>query len=98
LTFVSQVDEAIPVVCQLLGSKALTDVQEAINFFVSGFEAGVTSCLVGIRRMLSLIRSKEATIKAAVVDAYKRIYLCPKGANARCIFYHCKPIYWLVVR
>ena len=86
LTFVTQVDEAIPVVCELLGSKALTDVQEAINFFVSGFEAGVTSCLIGIRRMLSLVRSKEATVKAAVVDAYKRIYLCPKGANARCIF------------
>jgi len=85
---VSQVDEAIPIICQLLGSKAQSDVQEAINFFVSGFEAGVTNCLVGIRRMLSLIRSKEASIKSAVVDAYKRIYLCPKGANARCVF-HC---------
>jgi len=90
--FVSQVDESIPIVCQLLDSKVLSDVQEAINFFVSGFEAGVTSCLVGIRRMLSLVRSKEASIKAAVVDAYKRIYLSPKGANVRCIF-HC---YWLV--
>jgi len=85
LTFVSQVDEAIPVVCQLLGSKAPTDVLESINFFVSGFEAGVTSCLVGIRRMLSLVRSKEPTVKAAIVDAYKRIYLSPKGANARCV-------------
>jgi len=89
LTFVSQVDDVIPVICQLLGSKAMTDVQEAINFFVSGFEAGVTSCLVGIRRMLSLVRSKEATIKSAVVDAYRRIYLCPKGVNARCVLCCC---------
>jgi len=90
LAFVSQVDEVVPVVCELLGSKALTDVQEAINFFVSGFEAGVTSCLVGVRRMLSLVRSKETSVKAAVVDAYKRIYLCPKGANARCVVGCCQ--------
>jgi condensin complex subunit 1 len=33
--------------------------------------------------MLLLVRSKEPAIKGAVVDAYKRIYLNAKGANAR---------------
>lgn len=83
MNFVSKIDECIPIICQLLWSKTPTDVLEAVDFFVNGFEAGVTGCLMGIRRMLSLIRSKEQTVKSAVVDAYKRIYLNPKGANPR---------------
>ena len=34
--FASMLNEALPVVCMLLGSKQITDVQEAISFFVSG--------------------------------------------------------------
>ena len=34
--FASKLNEALPVVCMLLGSKQITDVQEAISFFVSG--------------------------------------------------------------
>jgi len=83
MNFVIKIDEAIPIMCQLLWSKTPTDVLEAIDFFVNGFEAGVTGCLVGVRRMLSLIRSKEQTVKSAVVDAYKRIYLSARGANPR---------------
>ena len=73
----------MPLVCQLLGSKTSTDVLEAVDFFVSGFEAGVGACLEGVRRMLSLILSKEPAVKLAVSDAYKRIYLNPRGANPR---------------
>ena len=83
MNFVIKIDESIPIMCQLLWSKTSTDVLEAVDFFVSGFEAGVTACLIGIRRMLSLIRSKEPSVKSAVVDAYKRIYLNAKGANPR---------------
>lgn len=38
--FVGLIQQAIPVVCQLLGSKTTTDVTESISFFVTakGFE------------------------------------------------------------
>ncbi|XP_060583069.1 condensin complex subunit 1-like isoform X2 [Ruditapes philippinarum] len=83
LAFATQLQAAVPVISQLLGSKNLTDVMEAIEFFVTGFEFGLTATMIGIRRMLPLIWSKEAGIKDAVVAAYKRLYLNPQGGNAR---------------
>jgi len=44
---------------------------------------GVGACLAGVRKMLSLIWSKEQSVKDAVTDAYKRIYLNPRGTNPR---------------
>ncbi len=70
-------------VCQLLGSQNVTDVMEAIEFFVTSFEFGVGNAMMGIRRMLVLIWSKEGNIKDAVVAAYKRLYLNPQGNNPR---------------
>merc|ERR1719219_1945815 len=51
------------------------DILEAIDFFVSAFEFGVQNSMLGVRRMLSLIWSGEATIREAVVAAYKRLYI-----------------------
>ena len=65
----------MPVVCTLLGSKQSSDVQEAINFFVSAFEFGLLNAMMGVRKMLSLIFSRETTVQAAVVAAYKRLYI-----------------------
>lgn len=67
----------------MLGSQNTTDVMEAIEFFVTSFEFGVGNAMMGIRRMLVLIWSKEANIKDAVVAAYKRLYLNPQGNNPR---------------
>ena len=69
------IHKALPVVAMLLGSKQSTDILEAIDFFVSAFEFGVQNSMLGVRRMLSLIWSGEATIREAVVAAYKRLYI-----------------------
>ena len=45
--FAVLVAEAVPTVCQLLGSKTLSDVLEAIQFFVTGFEFGLVSAMLG---------------------------------------------------
>ena len=72
VNFAGMIDKALPVVCKLLGSKQVTDVLEAINFFVSAWEFGVLNAMIGVRQMLSLIFSREQTIQTAVVKAYKR--------------------------
>jgi len=69
------IHKSLPIVAQLLGSKQSTDILEAIDFFVSAFEFGVLNAMIGVRRMLALIWSREATIKDAVVSAYKRLYI-----------------------
>ena len=83
LAFTIQLQNAVPIISQLLGSKNLTDVMEAIEFFVTGFEFGLTSTMIGIRRMLPLIWSRDSGIKDAVVAAYKRLYINPQSGNAR---------------
>lgn len=83
MSFVVQMQRAVPVVAQLLGSKNVTDILEAIDFFVTGFEFGLSNAMLGIRKMLVLIWSKEASVKEAVVNAYRRLYLNPQGGNQR---------------
>ena len=48
---------------QLLCSKQSTDILEAIEFFVSAFEFGVLNAMLGVRKMLALIWSRESSIK-----------------------------------
>jgi condensin complex subunit 1 len=70
-------------ISQLLGSKSITDVLEAVEFFITGFEFGLSIMMIGIRRMLPLIWSRESGIRDAVVGAYKRLYLNPSDTNQR---------------
>ncbi|XP_076315224.1 condensin complex subunit 1-like isoform X2 [Tachypleus tridentatus] len=81
--FAQKIQIALPIVCQLLGSRTVSDVLEAIDFFVTAFEFGVRDAMSGIQRMLLLVWSKENAVKDAVVNAYRRLYLCPEGGNTR---------------
>ncbi|KAI8500241.1 meiotic chromosome condensation [Branchiostoma belcheri] len=83
VNFATEMQRAIPILCQLLGSKATSDVLETIEFFVSAFEFGLAGAMEGVRRMLVLIWSGEKSVKEAVVEAYKRLYLTPTGGNPR---------------
>ncbi|KAK3602734.1 hypothetical protein CHS0354_017179 [Potamilus streckersoni] len=83
LAFATLIQEAIPIISQLLGSKTTSDILEAVEFFVTGYEFGLTASIVGIKKMLLLVSSKEPGIKEAVVAAYRRLYLSPEGGNER---------------
>ncbi|XP_071805504.1 condensin complex subunit 1-like [Asterias amurensis] len=83
VTFAAQIQQAVPILCELLSSKINSDVLEAIEFFVRAHEFGVMSALEGIRRMMVLVWSKEQGVKDAVVAAYKRLYLNPQGGTQR---------------
>lgn len=58
-------------------------VQEAIEFFVTVSQFGVPQALLGVRRMLPLIWSKEPGIKEAVLNAYRQLYLSPSEDSER---------------
>ena len=83
VNFASQVQQAVPVMCQLLGSKTPSDVMEAIEFFVTAYEFGVSNSMEGVRRMMVLVFAKEPGIKEAVVAAYRRLYLSVPGLPPR---------------
>ncbi|RWS10767.1 condensin complex subunit 1-like isoform X3 [Dinothrombium tinctorium] len=73
--FAEEIKKIFPIMCELLQSRNVSDVQEVINFFVSAYELNVPDSLIGIRKMLCLVFSQEAAIREAVVKAYKNVYL-----------------------
>lgn len=77
------IQESLPVVAQLLGSKQATDILEAIDFFVSAFEFGLVNAMIGVRKMLALIWSQETQVRDAVVSAYKKLYVNIDASNPR---------------
>ncbi|RXM36742.1 Condensin complex subunit 1 [Acipenser ruthenus] len=81
--FAVKIEEAIAVISTMLYWKTTSVVQEAIDFFVTVSEFGVSQALVGVRRMLPLVWSKDAGVKEAVVEAYRRLYLNPAGDSQR---------------
>lgn len=71
-----QIKISIPLVCSLLHSKNIQDVQEAIEFFVTAYKFGLKNeAYIGIRKMIVLIFSSEAAKKSAVIEAYKKLFI-----------------------
>ncbi|XP_055465377.1 condensin complex subunit 1 [Psammomys obesus] len=82
-SFSQKVTEAIGIISKMMYENTTTVVQEVIEFFVMVFQFGVPQALFGVRRMLPLIWSKEPGIREAVLNAYRQLYLSPKGDSAR---------------
>ncbi|XP_016077325.1 PREDICTED: condensin complex subunit 1 isoform X1 [Miniopterus natalensis] len=82
-SFSLKITEAIGIISKMMYENTTTVVQEVIEFFVMAFQFGVPQALFGVRRMLPLIWSKEPGIREAVLNAYRQLYLNPKGDSAR---------------
>jgi condensin complex subunit 1 len=84
---VELVSSAFPVICQLLHSRQVTDVVEAIDFFTSAFQFGMADAIIGVQQMLVLVWSRDQAVKDAVAVAYKKLYLFTENTTAR--YVHC---------
>ncbi|KAJ2387419.1 condensin complex non-SMC subunit Cnd1, partial [Coemansia sp. RSA 2611] len=90
LHFVYQLQEAQPLLLQLLGSKTKSEVMEAMDYFVTAVRFRVDGAQAGIRRMSHLIwtpssgsaagdnGAEEARgVRTKLIDAYMQLYLTP---------------------
>ncbi|KAJ2245351.1 condensin complex non-SMC subunit Cnd1, partial [Coemansia sp. RSA 454] len=88
LYFVYQLQEAQPILLQLLGSTNKGEVIEAMDYFVSAVRFRVDGAQEGIRRMSHLVwtpstsatdGSTEETrgVRAKLLDSYMQLYLTP---------------------
>ncbi|KAH0628545.1 hypothetical protein JD844_009879 [Phrynosoma platyrhinos] len=82
-SFSSKITEALSMVSKLMYESSVSVVQEAIEFFVIVSQFGVPQAVLGVRRMLPLVSSKDPKIREAVLDAYRRLYLNPNGDTER---------------
>ncbi|XP_067998128.1 condensin complex subunit 1 [Melanerpes formicivorus] len=80
-SFSEKITEAMDLISKRMYENSITVVQEAIEFFVTASQFEVPQALLGVRRMLPLIWSKEPGVREAVLSAYRRLYL-PDGARA----------------
>ncbi|XP_075699090.1 condensin complex subunit 1 [Rhinoderma darwinii] len=74
--FAVKIEEAIDIISKMMYEAASSVVQEVIEFFVTVSQFGVPQAVIGVRRMLPLIWSKEPGVRDAVVNAYRQLYLC----------------------
>ncbi|KAM6290268.1 condensin complex subunit 1 [Porphyrio hochstetteri] len=81
--FSVKITEALSLISKMMYENCISVVQEAIEFFVTVSQFGVSQALLGVRRMLPLVWSKEPAIKEAVLNAYRWLYLNPKGDSER---------------
>ncbi|NWI50130.1 CND1 protein, partial [Calyptomena viridis] len=81
--FSLKITEALNLISKMMYENSVSVVQESIEFFVTVSQFGVPQALLGVRRMLPLIWSKEPGIKEAVLNAYRRLYLSPPEDSER---------------
>ncbi|XP_030122722.4 condensin complex subunit 1 isoform X1 [Taeniopygia guttata] len=81
--FSVKITEALNLISRMMYENSVSVVQEAIEFFVTVSQFGVPQALLGIRRMLPLIWSKEPGTKEAVLNAYRQLYLSPSEDSER---------------
>ncbi|XP_010185996.1 PREDICTED: condensin complex subunit 1, partial [Mesitornis unicolor] len=81
--FSVKITEALGLISKMMYETCVSVVQEAIEFFVTVSQFGVPQGVLGVRKMLPLVWSKEPGIKEAVLNAYRRLYLSPSGDSER---------------
>jgi condensin complex subunit 1 len=81
-TFAEQMEAVMPIASDLLGSKNITDVKEAIAFIEAGSRYGIEAALPAVQKMLVLMWTKEAAVKTAVIEAYCRLFVNDRRAEA----------------
>jgi len=79
LKFIEVIDEAAPVVTQLLSSKNKSEVIEAMDFFVVTDAYKIEGARAGIRRMLRLIWTKGNSdegkgVQTHLIECYKGLF------------------------
>ena len=86
LRFITQIEAAIPILCQLLVSTTKSEVLEAMRFFRTAYEYDVLSAEKGIKTMLQLIWTKDNNstssedgsdgkgVKASLIEVYRSLY------------------------
>lgn len=73
ITFAEHLSSAIPDMCSLLGGNVKTDVVEVISFFATAHRFQIQAADQGIRKMLTLVYSKDSGICDAVLDCYEEL-------------------------
>ena len=68
--FLTKMDQAGPLLVTMLSSRSIVDTVEVIRVFSFLHGYGFDFCPAGIRKMLTLVFSKDQQVQNAVIDCY----------------------------
>ena len=72
--FLTKMDDAGTLLVMMLSSKTIADTVEVIRVFKFLHRYGFSHTEVGIRKMLTLVYSKDAAVVNAVLECYQSLY------------------------
>lgn len=75
---IRQINDIMPNLLQLLGSKSIYDVQESIKFLLFLHKTNIQSAEEGIVKMQSLIWNKEKSIREELLKTYWQLFFDDK--------------------
>lgn len=75
LDFAKQLENAIPVVENLLFSTTAGDAVEACTFLGTAYQFGVPNAVSGVRKALFQVMSRDQSVRNNVATVYREIYL-----------------------
>ena len=81
--FIRQMEATIPMLSQLLGSRCVSDVQSTLRFMVKAFAFKVPGAKHGIRKLLTLIWSREQAVKTEVVSTFHHLFVTVAGSDGK---------------
>eukprot|EP00126_Sphaerothecum_destruens_P009999 Sdes_comp20649_c0_seq1m15928 len=77
--FTTCIQEALPTLSQLLGSSTVSDVKEAINFFIIAHDFSIENVeKLGIRKMLAIVWSKSEGLQEILIHSFHALYFDPQ--------------------
>ena len=83
LSFISSLESTNESLSLMLLSKSMSDVTEALRFFVRAKEFGLPCAVSGMRKALSLIFSNEKSIQEHVLTAFSEVFLSVPGTSGK---------------
>lgn len=72
--FLTKMDDAGTLLVMMLSSKTIADTVEVIKVFKFLHRYGFSHTEIGIRKMLTLVYSKDKAVMDAVLDCYHSLY------------------------
>ena len=72
--FLIGVDESLKLLIMMLSSKSSQDTIEAIKVFKLLYQYGIMNARIGIKKMLTLLFSKDDNVRNTVVDVYEQLF------------------------
>ncbi|XP_050308987.1 condensin complex subunit 1-like [Anthonomus grandis grandis] len=87
IKFVEMVEKSVVEMVDLLESTTISDMHEAIEFFIAAYRFKLDNAHIGINAMVRMVNVNDAERKEALLEALKTIYLktdSPSGLSEHC--------------